>query len=75
MPQVDWVAAATLIEVWRRYGHLLEPLANQRLIRDRTDAAQWFSDLTAKNFNAPPLEFRDLETWGPRQQSWGPFIQ
>lgn len=75
VPLEDWVAAATLVEAWRRYGHLIEPLANQRLIRDRQEAAQWFSELTARYFNPPPLEFRDIETWGPRQQAWGPFIQ
>ncbi|MDE2096679.1 MAG: hypothetical protein KGL39_05475 [Patescibacteria group bacterium] len=74
-PLVDRVAAGTLVEAWRRYGHLIEPIANQRLIRDRTEAEQWFSQLNARDFELPSLEFRPITTFGPRQQSWGPFIQ
>lgn len=73
----DWVAAMTLNEAWRHYAHLLDPIANQRLIRDRQEAGAWLTDLSAKYFQNPPMEFRPLNHWGawPRHsgaQVWGP---
>src|SRR5262245_60032011 len=49
----DWLASSALVIAWRRYGHLLEPLANQRLIRDQVGAAAWFTDRCREHFTAP----------------------
>jgi hypothetical protein len=49
----DWLASAALVVAWRRFAHLLEPQANQRLIRDQQAAAAWFSDRCREHFTAP----------------------
>lgn len=63
----EWLVAASLLIAWRRYGHLLEPIANQRLIRDQASAAAWFSDKTHEHFNAvvPQLTLRRARSFGP----------
>jgi hypothetical protein len=64
---VEWVAAGTLVEAWRRYGHLLEAAANQKLLRDRQEAAAWFTRLSAENIRIPDRKLkRPLVAWGPR---------
>ena len=63
----DWLVAASLTVGWRRFGHILEPLANQRLIRDATAAAAWFADRTREHFTAvaPQLTLRKARRFGP----------
>jgi len=63
----DWLVSSALTVGWRRFGHLLEPLANQRLIRDATAAAAWFSDRTREHFTAvqPQLTLRPARRFGP----------
>jgi hypothetical protein len=63
----EWLCASALTIAWRRFGHMLEPLANQRLIRDQQTAAAWFSDETRKHFSAP-LPARTLH----RKRQFGP---
>ena len=63
----DWLVSSALLIGWRRYGHILEPLANQRLIRDQQSAAVWFSDRTFEHFQAvkPQLTLRPARRFGP----------
>lgn len=63
----EWVTAASLTIAWRRFGHVLEVLANQRLVRDQQTAAAWFSDKTREHFTAP-LPTRTLK----RRSQFGP---
>jgi hypothetical protein len=65
--EVDWLASSALVIGWRRFGHLLEPAANQRLIRDQATAAAWFNDRTHQHFSAvqPQLLFRKARRFGP----------
>lgn len=60
-----WVAAGVLVEAWRRLGHLLEPAANQKLVRDRTESAAWFQYLTGENFDPPGLGLQQIRYGGP----------
>ncbi|HEY9375601.1 MAG TPA: hypothetical protein VIQ02_00720 [Jiangellaceae bacterium] len=66
-PDADWVASSALVIAWRRYAHMLEPLANQRLIRDQAAAAAWFSDRTREHFSAPlpARSFKPRRRFGP----------
>src|SRR5262245_25747800 len=34
----DWLTSSALVIGWRRFGHILEPMANQRLVRDQAAA-------------------------------------
>jgi hypothetical protein len=63
----DWLASSALTVGWRRFGHLLEPQANQRLIRDQAAAAAWFADRSRQHFTAvaPQLTFRPARRFGP----------
>lgn len=63
----DWLVSAALTVGWRRFGHLLEPLANQRLVRDAVAAAAWFGDRTRQHFTAvqPQLTLRRARQLGP----------
>lgn len=63
----DWLVSSALLVGWRRFGHILEPLANQRLIRDQTAAAAWFSDRTHEHFTAvqPQLTLKRARQFGP----------
>jgi len=63
----DWLVSSALLIGWRRFGHLLEPLANQRLIRDQASAAAWFGDRTHSHFTAvqPQLTLRRATRFGP----------
>jgi len=63
----DWLAASALTVGWRRFGHILEPVANQRLIRDQATAAAWFADRSRQHFTAvaPSLTFREVRHFGP----------
>jgi len=63
----DWLVSAALVVGWRRFGHLLEPAANQRLIRDAMAAAAWFADRTHEHFTAvqPQLTLRRARRFGP----------
>ena len=63
----EWLVSAALVIGWRRFGHLLEPLANARLVRDQALAAAWNRDLTQRHFTAvvPQLTFRRARTFGP----------
>lgn len=63
----EWAVPAALLLAWRRYGHILEPIANQRLIRDQASAAVWFSDQTRQHFTAvaPQLTLRRARAFGP----------
>jgi len=62
-----WAVASALLVGWRRFGHLLEPSANQRLIRDQAAAAAWFNDETHQHFTAvaPTLTLRKGRIFGP----------
>src|SRR5262252_7428430 len=63
----DWLTSSALLIGWRRFGHLLEVAANQRLIRDLAAASVWFNDLTERHFVAvaPTLTFRRARRFGP----------
>ena len=63
----DWLVSAALVIAWRRFAHLLEPIANQRIIRDQATAAAWFNDRTHQHFTAvqPTLTFRRSRSFGP----------
>jgi len=63
-----WATASALLIGWRRFGHILEVAANQRLIRDQAAAAVWFNDETHQHFTAvaPQLLFRKARFFGPR---------
>jgi len=63
----DWLAASALTVGWRRFGHILEPVANARLVRDQATAAAWFADRSRQHFTAvaPALTFRDVRHFGP----------
>jgi hypothetical protein len=63
----DWLASSALTVGWRRFGHLLEPQANARLIRDQATAAAWFTDRSRQHFTAvaPQLTFRPARRFGP----------
>lgn len=63
----DWLASSALTVGWRRFGHMLEPIANQRLIRDQASAAAWFADRSRQHFTAvaPMLTFRSGRQFGP----------
>ena len=63
----EWLVSAALVVAWRRFGHLLEPQANARLIRDQAMAAAWNRDLTQQHFTAvaPQLTLRRARTFGP----------
>lgn len=63
----DWLASSALTVGWRRFGHILEPQANQRLIRDQAAAAAWFTDRSRQHFTAvaPTLTFRPSRQFGP----------
>lgn len=67
----DWLASSALTVGWRRFGHLLEAGANQRLIRDQTAAAAWFADRSRQHFTvvAPTLTFKPLRRFGPLVRS------
>jgi len=63
-----WATASALLIGWRRFSHLLEVNANQRLIRDQAMAAAWFNDETHQHFTAvaPQLLFKKARSFGPR---------
>jgi hypothetical protein len=63
----DWVAAAALVAGWRQFGHLLEPAANQRLVRDQATAVAWFNDLVREHLVAdiPQKKLYRQRTFGP----------
>lgn len=63
----DWAVSSALLVGWRRFGHILEPLANQRLLRDQASASVWFSDRTRQHFTAvaPTLTFKRARRFGP----------
>lgn len=63
----DWLVSSALLIGWRRFGHLLEVAANQRLIRDQASASTWFSDRTHQHFSAvsPTLTFQRARMFGP----------
>jgi hypothetical protein len=63
----DWAVSSALLVGWRRFGHLLEVAANQRLVRDQAQAAAWFNDRTHQHFSAvaPTLTFRRARRFGP----------
>jgi hypothetical protein len=65
-----WVAAAALVAGWRQFGHLLEPAANQRLIRDQASAVAAFNDLVREHLVAD-LPQKKLY----RQRSFGPAVR
>ena len=66
-PEADWLVSSALVIAWRRLGHLLEPLANARLIRDQATSAAWFTERTREHFTGP-LPARTLK----RRRSFGP---
>jgi hypothetical protein len=71
--ELDWLASSALVIAWRRYGHMLEPGANQRLIRDQAAAAAWFSDRCREHFSAPlpARTFKPRRFFGPPRLAAG----
>src|SRR5215471_19603516 len=71
----NWVASSALLIAWRRFAHLLEPGANQRLIRDQAAAAAWFTDQCRAHFTAPLPQrtLRRRRYFGPPQQLAGQY--
>jgi hypothetical protein len=68
--EAGWAAAAALVAGWRQFGHLLEPAANQRLIRDQASAVAAFNDLVREHLVAD-LPQKKLY----RQRSFGPAVR
>ncbi len=64
-PEEEWVAAGVLVEAWKRYGHILEASANQRLVRERVEAAAYFTLKTRQNLRVPVRTFQPIYNWGP----------
>ncbi len=65
-----WVAAAALVAGWRQFGHLLEPAANQRLIRDQASAVAAFNDLVREHLVADMPQKKLY-----RQRAFGPAVR
>lgn len=63
----EWLVSSALVIAWRRFAHLLEPAANQRLIRDQAMAAAWFTDRCHKHVGAvkPQMKFTRSRSFGP----------
>jgi hypothetical protein len=63
----EWLAASALTVGWRRFAHILEPQANQRLIKDQMTTAAWFADRSRQHFTAvaPTVTFRPSRQFGP----------
>jgi len=68
--EADWLASSALVIAWRRFAHLLEPLANARLVRDQQIAAAWFTDRCREHFSGP-LPQRTLR----RRRQFGPAFR
>lgn len=49
----EWLVSSALTVGWRRFAHMLEPLANARLVRDQATAAAWFTNNCRKHFTQP----------------------
>ncbi|HYW86270.1 MAG TPA: hypothetical protein VFB50_00760 [Chloroflexota bacterium] len=71
-----WAASAALAIAWRRFAHVLEVGANQRLIRDQAAAAAWFTDECRKHFTAPLPQrtLRRRRYFGPPRQLAGQYL-
>jgi hypothetical protein len=71
----DWVASSALVIAWRRFAHILEVQANQRLIRDQAAAAAWFTDRCREHFTAPLPQrtLRRRRYFGPPRQLAGQY--
>ena len=65
-----WAAAAALVAGWRQFGHLLEPAANQRLIRDQQSAVAAFNDLVREHLVADMPQKKLY-----RRRSFGPAVR
>ena len=65
-----WGAAAALVAGWRQFGHLLEPAANQRLIRDQQSAVASFNDLVREHLVADMPQKKLY-----RRRSFGPAVR
>jgi hypothetical protein len=65
--ETEWLVSSALLIAWRRFGHILEAIANQRLIRDQNAAAAWFSDRTREHFSTskPDRTLRRISRFGP----------
>jgi hypothetical protein len=70
----DWIAAAMLVEAWRDYSHVLTASDNMDLIKDRAEAAQWFTRLSEIYLSKPRLTFTPIEAFGPGIGTWGPLL-
>ena len=57
IPELRWIAAATLVEAWERLSHLLAAGDQDRAKRERAEAAAWFSRETDINFQEPESTF------------------
>jgi hypothetical protein len=68
-----WGAAAALVAGWRQFGHLLEPAANQRLIRDQASAVAAFNDLVREHLIAdmPQKKLYRSRSFGPGVRTAG----
>jgi hypothetical protein len=62
---LEWLGAAALVEIWRRYGQVLETSSRTRQVPNLMDAAARFSYLTHVNFIPWPLSFTPLGAGGP----------
>lgn len=66
----EWLAAAALVECWRRHGQLLETGANAKLIKDFGTALAWKTDQTELHGPQVPLTFLPpVVSWGPGHSS------
>ena len=63
----EWLVSSALVLAWRRFAHLLEPGANQRLIRDQAAATVWFADRARVHLGAvkPQMTFKRARSFGP----------
>jgi hypothetical protein len=64
----DWAVSAALMYAWRKFASVLEPAANARAIRNRLEAADWFSSKSEQYWDRPvPAVRPPLRTWGPQR--------
>lgn len=65
VPPVEWVAQATLLEVWERLGRDVEATNGDRVQKDMAKAAVRFTRLTRLNFRETGRTFRPSFRFGP----------
>ena len=65
--QLDWVAAEVKRLAWDNYNIMLAPGDEARTKRERHDAAEESSFLTASYFTPDPMTIQEYKSFGPRR--------